>query len=60
MFEILWGVFGAVRGVGRVLDRTVDTCDSAEDGEQQRSEQQVVLGDISGDLRHSRVHWSRE
>jgi hypothetical protein len=43
-----------------VLDRAVDTSDSAEDGEQQRSEQQVVLGDISGNSRHGRVHWSRE
>ena len=43
-----------------VLDRAVDTSDGAENGKQQRSEQQVVLGDISGNSRHGRVHWSRE
>jgi hypothetical protein len=43
-----------------VLDRAVDTSDGAEDGKQQRSEQQVMLGDNSGNSRHGRVHWSRE
>lgn len=42
-----------------MLDRAVNAGDSSQDGEQQRSEQQVVLGDIFGNTRHGRVHWSK-
>lgn len=43
-----------------MLDGAVDAGNRTQDGEQQRSEQQVMLGDIFGDTRHGRVHWSRE
>lgn len=43
-----------------MLDGAVDACDRTKDGEQQRSEQQVMLGDIFGDTRRGRVHWGKE